>query len=106
MTKHPDETKRTARSKDILLLGTKTGKCDICKETKKLLLLRYGFTLCGDCLIICTSILEQLTPESSEQETKEKSTFPTSGKNSQTSISKTSTGRKTKSYPKIETRED
>jgi hypothetical protein len=42
------------------LLGTKTGKCDICKATKKILLLNYGFNLCEECISICTAILEQL----------------------------------------------
>lgn len=44
----------------ILLLGTQIGKCDICKETKRILLLKYGFNLCEDCLNVCTSILERL----------------------------------------------
>ena len=42
------------------LLGTKTGKCDICKTTRKILLLNYGFNLCEECISICTSILEHL----------------------------------------------
>lgn len=45
------------------LLGTKIGKCDICKTTKKILLLNYGFNLCEDCISICTAILEQLPIE-------------------------------------------
>ncbi|MCW4029824.1 MAG: hypothetical protein NWE92_09300 [Candidatus Bathyarchaeota archaeon] len=44
----------------ILLIGTQIGKCDICKETKKILLLKYGFNLCENCLNVCTSILERL----------------------------------------------
>ena len=49
-----------AYSPHALLIGTKTGQCDICKDTKKTLLLRYGFCLCEDCLNVCTSILDQL----------------------------------------------
>ncbi|MGD6805687.1 MAG: hypothetical protein ACQCN4_01855 [Candidatus Bathyarchaeia archaeon] len=45
---------------DPAYIGTKTGKCDICRATKKILLLRYGFSLCEDCLYICTLILEHL----------------------------------------------
>jgi hypothetical protein len=44
----------------IHLIGTQTGQCRLCKETKNLLLLRYGFTLCEDCLNVCVSILEHL----------------------------------------------
>lgn len=43
-----------------LLLGTKIGKCDICKTTKKIFLLNYGFNLCEDCINVCTTILEML----------------------------------------------
>src|SRR5208283_4720030 len=55
------------------ILTTKIGKCQICKETKKVFLLKYyGFTLCEDCLAICISILEQLQSEATEQKPKEK----------------------------------
>jgi len=50
-------------SQESYCIGTKIGKCDICRVTKKTLLLRYGFTLCEDCLSICTMILEQLQLE-------------------------------------------
>jgi hypothetical protein len=60
-----------AYSPHTLLVGVKTGPCDICKVTKKTLLLRFGFSLCEDCLNVCTSILEKLqfdeTNESKEQ---------------------------------------
>ncbi len=45
---------------NLYIIGTQTGKCQICKETKKLLLLRYGFSLCEDCLSVCIGILEHL----------------------------------------------
>jgi len=56
------ENKKTVEAPPIetAWLGTKVGPCDICKVTKKLFLLRYGFSLCEDCLHICTLILEQL----------------------------------------------
>jgi hypothetical protein len=47
-------------SAEIKLVGTKIGKCDICKATKKILLLKYGFSLCEECLTVCTNILDQL----------------------------------------------
>jgi hypothetical protein len=50
-----------------LLIGVKTGKCDICKETKKTLLLRFGFSLCEECLSVCTTVLEQLEFEETEK---------------------------------------
>ncbi len=54
------KNEEAAYSPHTLLLGTKIGQCDICKATKKTLLLRYGFCLCEDCLSVCTTILEQL----------------------------------------------
>ncbi|MGD6932928.1 MAG: hypothetical protein ACQCN5_01830 [Candidatus Bathyarchaeia archaeon] len=44
----------------INLVGTKTGQCQICKQTKQILLLKYGFSLCEDCLSVCIGILEHL----------------------------------------------
>ena len=63
--KHPLNAQRINEDEEpysphTLLIGTKTGQCDICKGTKKTLLLRYGFCLCEDCLNVCTSILDQL----------------------------------------------
>lgn len=101
MTKHHYETKQTATSTDTLLIGTKTGKCDICKATKKILLLKYGFTLCENCLSVCISILEQLQSEATEQKSKEKTNF---SKKSQASKLNTDAGRKNKPYQEIETR--
>lgn len=49
-----------ANQPHTLLIGVKTGRCDICKATKKTLLLRFGFSLCEDCLSVCTTILENL----------------------------------------------
>ncbi len=66
-TKH-----RSVFSRKILLIGTKTGKCDICKRTKKVLLLKYGFTLCEDCLSICTSILEEIQSSMPKKKSKSK----------------------------------
>src|SRR5208282_2016872 len=63
--------KLAACPKNIYIVGTKTGKCQLCKETKKLFLLRYGFTLCEDCLVICTNILEQLQSGVTKQKSKE-----------------------------------
>lgn len=64
---------RAAFSRNILLIGTKTGKCDFCKATKKVLLLKYGFTLCEDCLDLCTNILEEIY---SSTRTREKAKRP------------------------------
>lgn len=44
----------------IKLIGTQTGQCQICKQTKQLLILKYGFSLCEDCLSVCIGILEHL----------------------------------------------
>ncbi len=100
--------KSAACPKNIFIIGTKTGKCQLCKETKKLFLLRYGFTLCEDCLVICTSILEQLQSGATDQKSKEnlysEKEKANSCKKSQASTSNTSTGRKNKSYPKMGTR--
>jgi hypothetical protein len=46
--------------KNMCFVGTQTGTCPICKETKQLLFLKYGFTLCEDCLHVCISILDYL----------------------------------------------
>jgi hypothetical protein len=48
------------RHDNLYIIGTQTAKCQICKETKKLLILRYGFSLCEDCLSVCIGILEHL----------------------------------------------
>jgi hypothetical protein len=108
MTKHHYETKQTTTSTDTLIIGTKTGKCDICKATKKILLLRYGFTLCENCLSVCISILEQLQSEATEQISKEKSNAEKEktnfSKKSQASKLNTDAGRKNKPYQEIETR--
>ena len=58
--KHTSESGEASHSPHTMLIGTKTGTCDICKATKKILLLRFGFSLCEDCLNVCTAILEQL----------------------------------------------
>ena len=63
---------KTAFPRKAILIGTQIGKCDICKDTKKTLLLKYGFTLCEDCIIICTSILEQLELQKTNQPSKNK----------------------------------
>jgi hypothetical protein len=57
---HTSADKEDANTPHALLIGTKTGQCDICKVTKQTLLLRYGFCLCEDCLNVCTTILEQI----------------------------------------------
>jgi hypothetical protein len=67
------------KSSHRLLLGTKIGKCDICKATKKILLLDYGFNLCEDCIDVCTMILEHLPidePATNQQETDRQKTIP------------------------------
>ncbi len=101
--------KSAAYPKNIFVIGTKTGTCQLCKETKKVFLLRYGFTLCEDCLGICTSILEQLQSGATEQKPKEKLNTKkqktNSCKKSQASTSNTNVGRKNKQYPKMGTRE-
>jgi len=99
--------KSAACPKNIFVIGTKTGKCQLCKETKKLFLLRYGFTLCEDCLSICTSILEQLQSGVTEQKSKEnlnsEKEKADSCKKSQVSKSNTNVGRKNKQYAKMGT---
>jgi hypothetical protein len=62
----PHQNQQT-NNEEITLLGTKIGKCDICKTTKKILLLSYGFNLCQDCVDICTLILEQLEQNETKQ---------------------------------------
>ncbi len=68
--------------RNIYLIGTQTGKCQLCRQIKKLFLLKYGFSLCEDCLGMCTSILEELQREqenskktSATCKTKEKKTL-------------------------------
>ena len=81
------QAKPRAQSRNILLIGVKTGKCDFCKTTKRVLLLRYGFTLCEECFEICTCILQELQESTKKQEIKvelasrkQKTTlFPTAG---------------------------
>src|SRR5208283_2825428 len=101
--------KSAAYPKNISVIGTKTGKCQLCKETKKLYLLRYGFTLCEDCLVICTSILEQLQSGASEQKSKEKLNTAKQKtnfcKNSHSAKLNTNVGRKTNDTPKMGTYE-
>jgi hypothetical protein len=67
MTEDHSETKQNSASMGILLVVIKTGKCDICKATKKILILRYGFSLCEDCLNVCTDILEKLQIQTTKQ---------------------------------------
>ena len=101
--------KSAACHKNIFVIGTKTGKCQLCKETKKLFLLRYGFTLCEDCLVICTSILEQLQSGATEQKSKEKLNTEKQKtnfcKNPHSTKSNTNAGRKTNDTPKMGTLE-
>jgi hypothetical protein len=54
------KTPQSPTANQTLFIGTKTGKCDICKTTKRIIHLKYGFTLCENCLSVCTAILEQL----------------------------------------------
>jgi deoxyxylulose-5-phosphate synthase len=59
-----------------LCIGTKIGQCDICKATKKIYLLKFGFTLCEECLDICTMLLEQIQQiEENQQTTVDNPTF-------------------------------
>jgi hypothetical protein len=101
--------KSAAFPKNIFIIGTQTGKCQLCKETKKLFMLRYGFTLCEDCLAICTSILEQLQSVATEQKSKEKLSTAKQKidfcKKPQTPRSNANSGRKNKPYPKMGTHE-
>jgi hypothetical protein len=59
---------KPAASQNQILAGIQTGKCPICKETKKLLLLKYGFSLCEDCLSVCISVLDYLQKQESQNE--------------------------------------
>jgi len=54
------QTNQTEQARNIYLVGTQTGQCPLCKETKKVLLLRFSLTLCPACLDICMKILEDL----------------------------------------------
>jgi hypothetical protein len=56
----PKQNPASTHKKTPHIIGIQTGKCPICKETKKLLLLRYGMSLCEDCLSVCIGILEHL----------------------------------------------
>jgi hypothetical protein len=56
----PQNEIEEATQPHTLLIGVKIGQCDICKDTKKTLLLRFGFSLCEDCLSVCTTVLERL----------------------------------------------
>ena len=51
----------------INLIGTKTGQCQICKQPKQILILKYGFSLCEDCLSVCIGILEHLQNGANEK---------------------------------------
>ncbi|XHH08897.1 MAG: hypothetical protein ACFCUE_15240 [Candidatus Bathyarchaeia archaeon] len=57
------------RPQKIKLIGTKTGQCQICKQTKQILILKYGFSLCEDCLSVCIGILEHLQTGDNEKPT-------------------------------------
>src|SRR5208283_689931 len=95
--------KSAAYPKNISVIGTKTGKCQLCKETKKLYLLRYGFTLCEDCVNICTSILEQLqtaTEQKSKENRKPAKQKTSFCENSHSTKSVIISGRKTNDSPK------
>jgi hypothetical protein len=90
------ETIQKAPSIDLLLVGIKTGKCDICKQTKQILLLRYGFTLCENCLNVCTDILEKLQTQTTEQDLKNQ--FKTAKQeHAKITLTETKPSRKTKS---------
>ncbi len=91
------QTKNHALSKNILLIGVKTGECDMCKATKKVLLLKYGFTLCEDCFNICTSILQEIQTATQAQEAKAK----LSGKKSEAAGSKERKPKRTGLFPKL-----
>ena len=54
------QSNQPEQPQNIYLIGTQTGQCPLCKETKKVLFLRFGLTLCPDCLDICMKILENL----------------------------------------------
>ncbi|MGD6809230.1 MAG: hypothetical protein ACQCN3_05970 [Candidatus Bathyarchaeia archaeon] len=54
------QTPPNSHQQKIMLIGTKTGNCQICKQTKQILILKYGLSLCEDCLSVCIGILEHL----------------------------------------------
>jgi hypothetical protein len=67
-TQSKETPKKTdALFKHLSFVGKKTGTCPICKETKQLLFLKYGFTLCEDCLRVCISILEYLQQQENQE---------------------------------------
>jgi len=98
--------KSAACPKNIFIIGTETGRCQLCKETKKLYLLKYGFSLCEDCFSICTSILEQLqsgaTAQKSKDELKSKRENAKLLEKSHASESDTNSERKNKRSKKSE----
>jgi hypothetical protein len=74
---HPTNPKPNINS-----LSTKIGQCQICKQTKQVLILKYGFNLCADCLNVCTGILEHLQNEAEKTPTiKPKKAHPKTSKN-------------------------
>jgi hypothetical protein len=86
--KHPlsrtkqQNNEQTTASPHTLLIGVKTGQCDICKVTKKILLLRFGFSLCEECLSVCTTILDQLELNDAERPKEKHQTAETAPKTS------------------------
>lgn len=60
MENSPKQDKSETCDKKIFIIGSQIGSCPICKQTKKLLLLRFGLTLCEECLLVCMNILEQI----------------------------------------------
>lgn len=91
------QTKHRALSKNLLLIGVKTGQCDMCKATKKVLLLKYGFTLCQDCFDICTCILQELQTATQAQKAKAK----LSGKKQKTAGSQEKKPKRTHSLTRL-----
>jgi hypothetical protein len=52
-----------SNDRSYFIVGTRTGKCPLCKETKKLILLKFNSSLCEDCFCVCMEILEHLLDE-------------------------------------------
>jgi hypothetical protein len=59
-SKYTRENEEVVCSTRAFLIGTKDGTCDICKANKRIHLFGYGYSICEDCIVVCSTVLEQL----------------------------------------------
>jgi hypothetical protein len=71
MTAGKESVPNTKQEK-FYAIGSRVSKCDICKATKKTMLLSYGFSLCEDCINVCALILDQLQAAETNPQPKNK----------------------------------